>query len=102
MYIVGSRERPEWERLGTLEVLLGAYGSLYETGGGARGTSGAAGRASPDAPVVGGGMCWLCLRRCDEERETPLVPEEAATGLAELLGIAVAGSSAGWALTGRR
>lgn len=106
MYIVGSRERPDGVRLGTFEVLLGAYGSLYETGGGARGTSGAAGSVSPAAPVVGGGMCWLCLRRCEEARETPLALVEAATGRAELLGMAsdeeVGGACVGCASTGRR
>jgi hypothetical protein len=38
---------------------------------------------------VGGGICWLCRRRCEEPLETPLAFGAAATGRAVLLGIAL-------------
>jgi hypothetical protein len=102
--MAGSRERPDDWRGGPLELDLEAYGSLYDTGG-ARGTSGAAGIDSFMAPVVGGGICWLCRRRCEALLETPLVPVAVATGRAVLLGIALddwAGTKLGCASTGRR
>lgn len=97
--MVGSRDRPEYDRVGTRELAFGAYGSLYDVGG-PRGTSGAAGKGSVDTAVVGGGICWLCRRRWEELRETPLVAGAAATGRAELLGMGFAG--AGCASIGRR
>lgn len=105
--MAGSRDRPEVERGGPRELVFGAYGSLYATGG-ARGTSGADGTDSLMAPVVGGGICWLCRRRWDEARERPFVAGAAATERAVLLGMVLdmaaegAASLAGWASTGRR
>lgn len=69
--------------------------------GGALGTSGAAGIDSLISPVVGGGIFWLCLRLCDEPRETPL-EVDAATGRAVLLSIVFDMAGAGCASTGRR
>jgi hypothetical protein len=105
--MAGSCDRRDCWRGGPLELDFPTYGSLYDMGG-ARGTSGAAGTDSFIAPVVGGGICWLCRRRCDEPLETPLAFGAAATGRAVLLGIeldmfgAWTGTNVGCASTGRR
>jgi hypothetical protein len=106
-WMAGSRDRAGCCRGGPLEPNLDAYGSLYDMGG-ARGTSGAEGTDSFIAPLVGGGICWLCRRRCEVLRETPLPAGAAATGRAVLLGIVLdiagvwTGMKVGCASTGRR
>lgn len=105
-WMVGSRDRADCCRGGPLAPAFEEYGSLYDVGG-ARGTSGAAGTDSCIAPEVGGGICWLCRRRCEEALEAPLVGAAAATGRAVLLGTVPdigswTGTKVGCASTGRR